>query len=407
MYYLVNEWTSDDERLRDDLEQIGIPIQPLQIENILDFIFSNQKVNLPLHMTGLSLPPFWEVYVNGDIVADGVNRGKIDCYQDHPQRVKKVDWYDPDGHCSVSDHYDLSGRLFLKEVWSANECHLSIYTNDRMGKLYLFHQHDRALYQTIDGLEQGFSSIEEAKKALLQEVLLQAETVFLSDPELLKALPKIEKEQIIFYDRSTLPEAELAPLLDKGIKVLVREPNTAMSYHPLLFFPTYLGDLREFQPQVLILTNTQEIEQIEALVTALPCFQFHIAALTEMGGRLLRLNDYPNVHLYPGISGENYDWLLNKCRIYLDIAYADEILDGNRSALKKGMILYAFKETCHRPDLYIKDHLFQKDAITDLLDELSQLEDPKRYQSAYDKQKMHPMLATKEELKIIFRMSEK
>ena len=51
MYYLVNEWTSDDERLRDDLEQIGIPIQPLQIENILDFIFSN-----PLHMTGLSLP---------------------------------------------------------------------------------------------------------------------------------------------------------------------------------------------------------------------------------------------------------------------------------------------------------------------------------------------------------------
>ena len=200
MYYLVNEWTSDDERLRDDLEQIGIPIQPLQIENILDFIFSNQKVNLPLHMTGLSLPPFWEVYVNGDIVADGVNRGKIDCYQDHPQRVKKVDWYDPDGHCSVSDHYDRSGSLFLKEVWSADERHLSIYTNDRMGKLYLFHQHDRALYQTIDGLEQGFSSIEEAKKALLQEVLLQVETVFLSDPELLKVLPKLAKEQIIFYD---------------------------------------------------------------------------------------------------------------------------------------------------------------------------------------------------------------
>ena len=359
MYYLINEWTSDDERLRDDLEQIGIPIQPLQIENILDFIFSNQKVNSPLHMTGLSLPPFWEVYANGDIVSDGVRRGRIDCYQDYPQRVKKVEWYNPDDNCSTCDYYDLSGRLFLEEVWSANECHLSVYMNDKMGKLHLFHQHDRALYQTTDGLEQGFSSIEEAKKALLQEVLLQVETVFLSDPELLKA------------------------------------------------FPTYLGDLREFQPQVLILTNTQEIEQIEVLVTALPHFQFHIAALTEMGERLVRLNDYPNVHLYPGISGENYERLLNKCRIYLDIAYADEILDGNRMALERGMILYAFEETCHRPDLYIKDHLFQKDAITDLLDELSQLEDPKRYQSVYDKQKMHPMLATKEELKMIFRMSEK
>ena len=77
-----------------------------------------------------------------------------------------------------------------------------------------------------------------------------------------------------------------------------------------------MGDLREFQPQVLILTNTQEIEQIEVLVTALPHFQFHIAALTEMGERLVRLNDYPNVHLYPGISGENYERLLNKCRIW-------------------------------------------------------------------------------------------
>ena len=377
MYYLVNEWTSDDERLRDDLEQIGIPIQPLQIENILDFIFSNRKVNSPLHMTGLSLPPFWEVYANGDIVSDGVRRGRIDCYQDYPQRVKKVEWYNPDDNCSTCDYYDLSGRLFLKEVWSANEC------------------------------QRGFSSIEEAKKALLQEVLLQVETVFLSDPELLKALPKLAKEQIIFYDRSTLPEAERAPLLDEGVKVLVRDANDRVSHDRLLFFPTYLGDLREFQPQVLILTNTQEIEQIEVLVTALPHFQFHIAALTEMGERLVRLNDYPNVHLYPGISGENYERLLNKCRIYLDIAYADEILDGNRMALERGMILYAFEETCHRPDLYIKDHLFQKDAITDLLDELSQLEDPKRYQSVYDKQKMHPMLATKEELKMIFRMSEK
>ena len=49
---------------------------------------------------------------------------------------------------------------------------------------------------------------------------------------------------------------------------------------------------------------------------------------------------------------------------------------------------------------------FKKDSVTDLLDELSQLEDPKRYQSAYDKQKMHPTLATKEELKRMVQMTE-
>ena len=74
MYYLVNEWSLDDERLRKDLEQIGLSIQSLQLENVLDSIFSNQKVDSPLHMTSLPLPPFWEVYVNGDVVADGVKR---------------------------------------------------------------------------------------------------------------------------------------------------------------------------------------------------------------------------------------------------------------------------------------------------------------------------------------------
>ena len=98
MYYLVNEWSLDDERLRKDLEKIGLSIQALQLENVLDSIFFNQKVDSPLHMTCLPLPPFWEVCANGDIVSDGMKRGKIDCFQDHPQRVKKVDWYDPDGH---------------------------------------------------------------------------------------------------------------------------------------------------------------------------------------------------------------------------------------------------------------------------------------------------------------------
>ena len=73
-------------------------------------------------------------------------------------------------NCSVIDHYDRSGSLFLKEFWSANECHLYVYTNDKMGKLiYSINMIVRSIKR--DGLEQGFSSIEDAKKALLQEVL--------------------------------------------------------------------------------------------------------------------------------------------------------------------------------------------------------------------------------------------
>ena len=66
----------------------------------------------------------------------------------------------------------------MKEVWSANECHLCVYMNDKMGKLYLFHQHDRALYQTTDGLEQGFSSIEEAKKPFFKKFFCRLKQYF-------------------------------------------------------------------------------------------------------------------------------------------------------------------------------------------------------------------------------------
>ncbi len=62
-------------------------------------------------------------------------------------------------------------------------------------KLYLFHQHDRALYQTTMVLEQDFPQIEN-EKAALQRSSLQVETVFLSDPELLKALPKLAKGRL-------------------------------------------------------------------------------------------------------------------------------------------------------------------------------------------------------------------
>ena len=120
-----------------------------------------------------------------------------------------------------------------------------------------------------------------------------------------------------------------------------------------------------------------------------------------MGGRLLDLDCHANVHLYPGLSREIYEKLLQTCSIYLDISHAQEILDGSRAALENGMILYAFKETCHQPEFYATDHLFPRDCIAEMIDELSQLANPEKYQSAYDKQKMNPCLVTREELKLL------
>ncbi len=75
--------------------------------------------------------------------------------------------------------------------------------------------------------------------------------------------------------------------------MLVRDANDSIMI-VYYFFPTYLGDLK-FQPQVLILTNTQrnQTDWRSSLTDCSSSFsKFHIAAPSRDGERLVRLNDY-------------------------------------------------------------------------------------------------------------------
>ena len=78
-YYLTREWSSDDDRLKKDLELMGMELKLLTINNIFTSFFSNHENSSPLHMTQLPLPRFWEVLSTGDIVAEGNKKGKIFC----------------------------------------------------------------------------------------------------------------------------------------------------------------------------------------------------------------------------------------------------------------------------------------------------------------------------------------
>ena len=399
-YYLTREWSSDDDRLKKDLELMGKDLKPLTIKNIFTSFFSNHENSSPLHMTQLPLPRFWEVLSSGDIVAEGNKKGKIYCSPQWPQMVEVVEWYDNKGICCARDHYDLSGTCFHREIWSGGKKEIDIYGQENQEQLYLFSSHDRALYREANGREEGLSSIDEAIKFILDKHLSTGDCIVLSDISLLMDMPNLSSNQIMFYIREELSAEDISYLKERCGKLLTRDLKfkTDNMNLPLIYLPTFLGVFREFCPHILILTDTQELEQIEVLVSALPDFEFHIAALTVMGGRLLDLDCLANVHLYPGLSREIYEKLLQTCSIYLDISHAQEILDGSRAALENGMILYAFKETCHQPDFYATDHVFSRDCIAEMIDELSQLVNPEKYQSAYDKQKLNPYLATKEEM---------
>lgn len=102
---------------------------------------------------------------------------------------------------------------------------------------------------------------------------------------------------------------------------------------------------REFS--CLTLTNSQDLEGIEELVTALPDVVFHIAAWTDMGEKLKRLASYDNVRLHPQIVPPVLENLKNVASIYLDINHGNVDQPMLESMKKQEKPMLAFQSTQH------------------------------------------------------------
>ena len=97
----------------------------------------------------------------------------------------------------------------------------------------------------------------------------------------------------------------------------------------------------------LTLTNSQDLEGIEELVTALPDVVFHIAAWTDMGDKLTKLAVYDNVRLYPQIVPPVLDKLTKSTNLYLDINHGSADENFLKSLKEQEKTLLAFQSTQH------------------------------------------------------------
>ena len=84
----------------------------------------------------------------------------------------------------------------------------------------------------------------------------------------------------------------------------------------------YIYDFKKengHKPEALICTNSDRIAHCEDIIKEMPEMHFHIAAITEMSSKLMDLEKYSNVTLYPGVKMKLLDSLFDKCDYYLDI----------------------------------------------------------------------------------------
>ncbi|HEU6113867.1 TPA: SP_1767 family glycosyltransferase [Streptococcus pneumoniae] len=141
----------------------------------------------------------------------------------------------------------------------------------------------------------------------------------------------------------------------------------------------------------LTLTNSQDLEGIEELVTALPDVVFHIAAWTNMGDKLIKLAVYDNVRLHPQIVPPVLEKLKRKVDIYLDIHQGAEVESILRDVRNFGIPILSFSNTQH--GMY-DQIVFDEENINLMIEAIKDYASHSRFLKDYNQETFHCLIFT-------------
>lgn len=358
---------------------------PSDVTSIYHFLGYNTCDYNPLHLNDLTLPIAYEVEREGVdffIMSNDMVVGKVILQGEPIERiVKEVWWLDSKGYPYKKDYYNQYGYCFKTETYVKDlglvstsyysvsgevlldENHLvgSILYNNQLylNKLSLYNKCLAELGYSKEPitfnhlgtpLEIVLSSLENGHDLIFQEEISDS-----SIPENLQyVICNSDKINLSVTNRSTYS------VLEKLSKVQFM----------MLLVPSK-SDLGSFK-DVLITTQTDQLTSIEDFVQQLPDLEFHIAAPTQMSSKLLDLNSYSNVHLYPNISSENLAELFTKCGLFLDIAMSPTVFEANRRALENSLLRVGLIGVS--TGNYISDdNLFSSKSLDNLIEYLRQV----------------------------------
>lgn len=114
-------------------------------------------------------------------------------------------------------------------------------------------------------------------------------------------------------------------------------------------------------------TSSDQLINIEQLISALPDVQFNIGSWTEMSPSLLVLLKYPNVRLYPSISGPLLHNLTNSCTGYLDINSGAKEMQFIKAFINRQAPIYSFKSSAVNINNYHNHYVFEDKQVNKMV----------------------------------------
>lgn len=347
-----------------------------------DFKDAPGVLGRPRYFNEIKVPDYWEISgnnKNGTVSDLYRERGKIFYTEPlHKRQVKVVDWKDERGIVRSSDHYNRYGAIYARTVFNAKGQRVNKSYFSAAGREIIVENYVTGDIILNDGGEvKFFRTKTDFVLYLFTKAGFWQSRIFynsLSTPFLVsQRLSALSKRDVLFWqERSREDIPGNMQIIFRGQaarteKVIVQNRR---AYDKLAALGANkdmmqkLGFIYSFEkenhgrPEALICTNSDRIEQCEKIVSKLPGMRFSIAALTEMSPKLLGMERYDNVSLYPNVKTELLDRLFLSCDYYFDINHAGEIVSAVRRAFLHNHLIFAFQETAHNIDYAADRHIY-------------------------------------------------
>ncbi len=344
----------------------------------------------PMYFDEAPIPYYWEIDADSTkgVVKDqsDVRARMFYAEPKYKRYVKIIDWLDRNGHVRVSDHYNQSGKRFAQTVLDGS--------HHPVMKLYYTENGSERITENLvtgqillheNGKTRVFRNKTEFTTAFLRDAELDIDRILynsLASPYFVTL--QLQKEgipgnDILFWQEKfngSIP-GNMRQILQNNEgrtkKIVIQDfqefafAQNACQDHSIfekLGFIYPFSEKRHETKNILVLTNSDQIDHLEELVTALPDHIFHVAAVTEMSSKLLAFGSRPNVKLYPNVKMKKAEELKELCGIYLDINRGDEILNGTADAFCGDLVILGWKNLIHNPSFVPVGHRCEENDVT-------------------------------------------
>lgn len=339
-----------------------------------------------IYFNQLIIPEFWQITgtnTQGEIWDLHVKKANIYYHQPkHLRLVKDVDWLDDQQRVYRTDHYNQYGWVYAKTYFNEEGkiVHKKYYT--KCGKeVIVENAENQSVFLYWQDKVYLFEKRTDFFLFYLKQSGLDTSTIWyttLSTPFILTYYLGGEGEDILFWQEKIVDHIPgnmqliLSGAAKRTKKIIVQDKKTYNNMlnllpeeqHVMIHYLGYLYPSKKEnrnQKEILILTNSDQLEGLDILLSQLSDYHFHIAALTEMSQRLMAYETYSQVTLYPNVSVSQVEKLFNHCDIYLDINHGSEILSAIRQAFEYNLVIAGFQNTIHHAQLMLNEAIFSAD----------------------------------------------